>query len=80
MKNYLPGKAEFKAAWGSKVRQLVKEKLEDVTGTVEEGESSEKPDYAIEKFLFYTEFMKKLCVLNIIHGVCFMKKDVFVEV
>ena len=37
--------------------------------------SEDEPDYTIEKFIFYDDFVKKLQVLNIVHTACMMCQE-----
>lgn len=37
----------------------------------------DKPDYTIERFLFYDDFVKKLQVLNIMHTASMMCQELF---
>lgn len=49
------------------------EKTSNLTNS--ENEVSNDPDYTIEKFIFYDDFVKKLQVLNIIHSACMNCKE-----
>ena len=72
---YLPNNPHYIFLWRPSVRQLINEKLNHSKPVEIEKVTANEPDYMIEKFLFYENFMKKLHVLNIIHTACFMCDD-----